>query len=105
MTTNMEVAVQAVSQPKLKASSKEARHEYQRRYYQAHKEEAKVYQRQYNLTHKKKKIGGSRSTTKTPFVREVVRGTFNTDDIMHAPPELAARRINMILSGRRLFTM
>ncbi len=40
------------SKPKL--STAEARREYQRRYYQMHKEKAKEYQRQYNLTHKKK---------------------------------------------------
>ena len=33
----------------------EKRREYQRRYYQAHKEKAKEYQRTYNKTHKKAK--------------------------------------------------
>ena len=39
-----------------KLSTAEARREYQRQYYQKHKDKAKEYQRQYNLTHKKKSL-------------------------------------------------
>ena len=69
-----------------KLSTPEARREYQRRYYQLHKEKAKEYQRQYNLTHKKKARGGR---GKASFVcpREPIRSTFNTSDIMHSPVE------------------
>ena len=38
-------------------STTEAIREYQRIYYQMHKEKAKEYQRLYNLTHKKKRGG------------------------------------------------
>jgi len=40
----------------------EKRKEYQKRYYQRHKEKAKEYQKQYNLTHKKKKTNNDKST-------------------------------------------
>jgi hypothetical protein len=87
-----------------KLSTPEARREYQRRYYQMHKEKAREYQRQYNLTHKKKAKGGR---GKANFVcpREVVRATFNTSDIMHAPVEKTLKILEKIISGERLFTM
>ena len=87
-----------------KLSTAEARREYQRRYYQMHKEKAKEYQRQYNLTHKKKARGGR---GKSSFVapREVVRSTYNTTDIMHAPVEKTLRILEKIIRGERFFTM
>jgi len=87
-----------------KLSTPEARREYQRRYYQMHKEKAKEYQRQYNLTHKKKARGG-RGKANFDCPREVVRSTFNTSDIMHAPVEKTLKILEKIISGERLFTM
>lgn len=90
--------------PKSKLSTAEARREYQRRYYQLHKEKAKEYQRQYNLTHKKKlRAGRGKSNFSAP--REVVRSTFNTADIMHSPVEKTVRMLEKIIRGERLFTM
>ncbi|MDH4158125.1 MAG: hypothetical protein OEW00_12705 [candidate division Zixibacteria bacterium] len=87
-----------------KLSTAEARREYQRRYYQLHKEKAKEYQRQYNLTHKKKANGGKgRSNFVAP--REVVRSTFNTTDLMHSPVEKTVRMLEKIIKGERFFTM
>ncbi len=85
-------------------SAAEARREYQRRYYQMHKEKAKEYQRQYNLTHKKKLRGG-RGKANLSAPREVVRNTFNTADIMHSPVEKTVRILEKIIRGERLFTM
>lgn len=90
------------SKPRL--STAEARREYQRRYYQMHKEKAKEYQRQYNLTHKKKLRGG-RGKSGGSLQREVVRTTFNTADIMHSPVEKTVRMLEKIIRGERLFTM
>ncbi len=87
-----------------KLSTAEARREYQRRYYQMHKEKAKEYQRQYNLTHKKKARGG-RGKASFTCPREVVRSTFNTADLMHAPVEKTVRMLEKIIRGERLFTM
>jgi hypothetical protein len=84
-------------------STAEARREYQRRYYQLHKEKAKEYQRQYNLTHKKKARGGSRSGFKAP--RQVVRTTLNAEDLMHSPAEKTIKMLEQIIKGERLFTM
>jgi hypothetical protein len=86
-----------------KLSTAEARREYQRRYYQMHKEKAKEYQRQYNLTHKKKARGRGKSSFTAP--REVVRTTFNTGDLMHAPVEKTLKMLEKIITGERLFTM
>src|SRR3989304_10252849 len=86
-----------------KLSTPEARREYQRRYYQLHKEKAKEYQRQYNLTHKKKAHG--RGKTSFSSSREVVRSTFNTADLMHSPVEKTLKMIQKIINGERLFTM
>ena len=83
----------------------EARREYQRRYYQMHKEKAKEYQRQYNLTHKKKVRGGGGGKSAFVAPREVVRTTFNTNDIMHSPVEKTVRILEKIIKGERLFTM
>ena len=87
-----------------KLSTPEARREYQRRYYQLHKDKAKEYQRQYNLSHKKK-VRGGRGKANFVCPREVVRGTFNTTDIMHAPVEKTLKILEKIISGERLFTM
>lgn len=85
-------------------STAEARREYQRRYYQMHKEKAKEYQRQYNLTHKKKaRVGRGKSNMIAS--REVVRSTFNTGDIMHSPVEKTLKILEKIIKGERLFTM
>ncbi len=89
---------------KSKLSTAEARREYQRRYYQMHKEKAKEYQRQYNLTHKKKARGGrGKSSFSAP--REVIRSTFNTADLMHSPVEKTVKMLEKIIKGERLFTM
>jgi hypothetical protein len=85
-------------------STAEARREYQRRYYQMHKEKAKEYQRQYNLTHKKKARLGRGKSAMTAS-REVVRSTFNTADIMHSPVEKTLKILEKIIRGERLFTM
>jgi hypothetical protein len=92
------------SQSRSKLSTAEARREYQRRYYQMHKEKAKEYQRQYNLTHKKKLRGG-RGKNSLNASREVVRSTFNTADIMHSPVEKTLKMLEKIIRGERLFTM
>lgn len=93
-----------LSRPRSKLSTAEARREYQRRYYQMHKEKAKEYQRQYNLTHKKKARVG-RGKNSQIASREVVRSTFNTSDIMHAPVEKTLKMLEKIIKGERLFTM
>ena len=85
-------------------STAEARREYQRRYYQMHKEKAKEYQRQYNLTHKKKARGG-RGKSSFTAQREVIRNTFNTADLMHSPVEKTVKMLEKIIKGERLFTM
>lgn len=94
----------STSKEKGKLSTAEARREYQRRYYQMHKEKAKEYQRQYNLTHKKKARGGR---GKSSFIapREVVRHTYNTSDLMHSPVEKTLRMLEKIIGGERFFTM
>ena len=84
-------------------STAEARREYQRRYYQLHKEKAKEYQRQYNLTHKKKARGKGKVGFSAP--REVVRSTFNTADLMHSPVEKTLKMLEQIINGERFFTM
>ena len=84
-------------------SNAEARREYQRRYYQMHKEKSKEYQKQYNLTHKKKARISSGKGSDAP--REVIRTTFNTTDLMHAPVEKTLKMLEKIISGERFFTM
>lgn len=104
--TNTDAAVPQEGQLKKKGrlSTAEARREYQRRYYQMHKEKAKEYQRQYNLTHKKKaRAGRGKSSFIAP--REVVRTTFNTSDLMHSPVEKTIKMLEKVLKGERLFTM
>ncbi|UCC44517.1 MAG: hypothetical protein JSU65_00915 [Candidatus Zixiibacteriota bacterium] len=102
---NTETAAKTEDKPKKqgKLSTAEARREYQRRYYQMHKEKAKEYQRQYNLTHKKKARGRGKSSFDAP--REVVRSTFNTADLMHSPVEKTLKMLEKIINGERLFTM
>ncbi len=86
-----------------KLSTAEARREYQRNYYQTHKEKAKEYQRLYNLTHKKKRGGRGKANFVCP--RDAARMTFNPCDIMNSPVEKTLKMIEKIISGERLFTM
>jgi len=102
--TESATRIEDQEQKKGRLSTAEARREYQRRYYQMHKEKAKEYQRQYNLKHKKK-VRGGRGKSGFSAPREVVRTTFNSSDIMHAPVEKAARILDKIIKGERLFTM
>jgi len=106
VSTKGQSTVEATSRTKNKGklSTPEARREYQRRYYQLHKDKAKEYQRQYNLSHKKK-VRGGRGKANFVCPREVIRGTFNTADIMHAPVEKTLKILEKIISGERLFTM
>lgn len=83
--------------------AREARREYQRRYYLAHKEKAKEYQRLYNLTHKKKQR--PKGANGVEYVREDNKGTYNTRDLMHAPVEKTLKMLEKIVSGKRYFTM
>lgn len=84
-------------------STAEARRDYQRRYYQMHKEKAKEYQRLYNLTHKKKRGGRGKANFMCP--REATQMTFNTCDLMNSPVEKTLKMLEKIISGDRLFTM
>jgi hypothetical protein len=91
-------------QPIASLSTDKGRKEYQRRYYQTHKEKAKEYQREYNRTHKKKaRIG--RGTSNMLASREVVRITYNIDDLQEAPPEKTEKILRQILNRERMFTM
>lgn len=87
-----------------KLSTAEVRRNYQRRYYQMHKEKAKEYQRQYNLTHKKKLRARTAQTT-PDSPREVVKTTFDTTDIMNSPVEKTIKILEKIIKGERFFTM
>ena len=86
-----------------KLSTAEARREYQRNYYQTHKEKAKEYQRLYNLTHKKKRGGRGKANFVCP--RDAARMTFNPCDIMNSPVEKTLKMIEKIISVERLFTL
>jgi len=88
----------------------EWRREYQRKYYQAHKEKAQAYQRLYNLTHKKTKKKTGRRVNNHFRVsfdcpREEAKLTFNSCDLINAHGDKAVRMVNQILSGERMFTV
>lgn len=85
--------------------AREARRDYQRKYYLAHKEKAKEYQRLYNLTHKKKQKAGIKGANGVEFIREKYKTTVNTHDLMHAPVEKTLKLLNDIIKGERFFTM
>ncbi|HWR84099.1 MAG TPA: hypothetical protein VN285_12430 [Candidatus Deferrimicrobium sp.] len=102
--TGREASGKNVVVRKGKLSTSEARRDYQRRYYQMHKEKAKEYQRLYNLTHKKKLRAGKGKNDETA-PREVVRNTYNTTDIMHSPVEKTIQILERIIKGERFFTM
>lgn len=87
---------------KSRLSTSEGRREYQRRYYQLHKEKAKEYQRQYNLTHKKKARRGRKGD---PMPRELFQATFNSNDIMLGSPGMVEKIVDRVLKRERLFTM
>lgn len=102
-TTISQVDMSGLSDQQRKTLITEIRREYQRQYYQRHKEKAKEYQRQYNLTHKKKARGRGKASFDCP--REEVRSTFNTADLMHSPVEKTIKMLEKIINGERMFTM
>jgi hypothetical protein len=81
---------------------REARREYQRRYYQAHKEKAKEYQRRYNCKYRKKRKTQELPTAARPALQEV----FTIVDISdpEVPPEKMEKRIAAVLQGKRALT-
>lgn len=82
----------------------EHRREYQRKYYQDHKEKAREYQRLYNKTHKRK--GTERQGRANPvLVQEKKRMAFNSFDLMHLYDDRFAKVVNQICCGERIFTM
>jgi len=103
-TTLSAVDMAGLSDQERKALITEIRREYQRQYYQKHKEKAKEYQRQYNLTHKKKARGG-RGKANFECPRETYRVTFNAADLMHSPVEKTVRMLEKIINRERLFTI
>lgn len=103
-TTLSQVCMDGISDEERKRLVTAIRREYQRQYYQKHKEKAKEYQRQYNLTHKKKARGG-RGKASFDCPREKVRMTFNTSDLMHSPVEKTVKMLEKIINGERMFTM
>ncbi len=103
-TTLSEVDMTGLSEDERKKLVSAIRREYQRQYYQKHKEKAKEYQRQYNLTHKKK-VRGGRGKASFECPREKSRMTFNTADLMRSPSEKTLKMLKEILSGEKMFTM
>ena len=103
-TTLSEVDMTGLSEEERKKLVSAIRREYQRQYYQKHKEKAKEYQRQYNLTHKKK-VRGGRGKASFECPREKKRMTFNSSDLMHSTSEKTLKMLKQILSGDRMFTM
>jgi len=103
-TTLSEVDMTGLSEDERKKLVSAIRREYQRQYYQKHKEKAKEYQRQYNLTHKKK-VRGGRGKASFECPREKKRMTFNSADLMHSTSEKTLEMLKQILAGDRMFTM
>lgn len=68
--------------------------EYQRRYYETHKDKAREYQRNYNLRNKS-------SSKCRQWSRDKVKGAYNTSDILHAPTEKSIRIIEQVIRGER----
>ena len=85
------------------AARRERRKEYLREYYRANREKAREYQRKYNLAYRKKqRVGGAHGGG---LSRPDVRHTFTIRDIMQLPTEKAAKAIDLICRGERMFTM
>lgn len=85
---------------KEKPEYSEARRDYQRRYYHAHKEKAKAYQKAYN----RKKRNVVRSTRKKE-VREVVKSCFTRSDLINLPTVKFESVVNKITAGSRFLTV
>lgn len=91
-----------------KSSSKslEHRRDYQREYYQRHKERAKEYQRRYALRQREERAKPRNGRDpKFKAVREVIKRSYHTGDIMHAPTEKAIKMFEKIIKGERGFVM
>lgn len=82
--------------PVILAQRKKARHDYQRRYYQAHKEKAKEYQREYTMRYKKKN-GGKRKWKSVD--REFRPMAFCAQALIKLPAEKCIVIISRIIRG------
>jgi len=85
-----------------KLSSAEARRDYQRKYYQMHKEKAKEYQRIYNLTHQKKKDTKSKNPPKEAE-REEKTTSCNYYKFMNLPIEKTIKMLEKIINEEITF--
>jgi hypothetical protein len=75
----------------------QARQEYQKAYYQLHKEKAKAYQHIYNLTHKKAKGSRGRHYLYTfPRERQAKQTEVTRYDFQHCPAEKMAGLFDQI---------
>ena len=76
------------------------RREYQRKYYQAHREKMLRYQRDYSRRFKRK----IKVTKMGDFGRRpAVKATLNMCDIMRANPDKVVAMVNNIIRGDRMF--
>ncbi len=89
--------------PDLKTS--EGRRKYQKRYYEAHKEDAKEYQRLYNLAHKKSTSRRKGQKAFLKLQRPAIRDTYTPSDIMHMTAEKTLKALDQIINYERWFTM
>ncbi len=80
--------------------------DYQRKYYQAHKEHAKEYQKQYHLCHKKSGPSDrrKRGLHNIKFEREQIRTCYTFSDIMHSPVEKTLKILEKTLTGQAAIT-
>jgi hypothetical protein len=112
VTQNSEPIKDTITQEeKPKLSTAEGRREYQRRYYQLHKEQAKEYQKQYNKTHKRKREDSTSTTyhgrgRNADFVapREVIKTSFNSVDIQQLYPEKMVNILSKVRKGTATYS-
>lgn len=80
-------------------STAEGRRDYQRRYYQLHRDKMREYQRIYNMTHKKPKKTG---THPPKFIcpREAVKKEYHHHDLQKTPVgDRLVDTLNKIIAG------
>lgn len=81
----------------------EGRSEYQKRYYQEHKDEIRKYQKEYYQEHKKKLKGGKKKRYTAP--RPPYKETYNSNDLQLSFAEKLEKTLTHILNRTRYYTI
>ena len=90
-----------------KLSTLKGRQEYNRTYYQLHKEKAKEYQRKYSRGKRNSTTRGhpnGKIRKKIPYKKEVIKSSYSGNSLQHLTVNKLIKVVNMIINSEVVYT-